>query len=69
MHDRALSRRDRAGSSRAALIEDDRGAVMVEYVVILGLVSIGVALAIVGLGPHLVASFLHARGILIAPMP
>jgi hypothetical protein len=42
---------------------------MVEYVVVLGMVAIGVAAAIAGLGPYLLSSYLHARGILIAPVP
>ena len=52
-----------------SLLVDEQGAVMVEYVVILGVVSLGVAAAIAGLGPLLLAAFERARGILIAPMP
>ena len=42
---------------------------MAEYVVLLGAVSLGVAAAIAGLGPVLLASFQRARGILMAPIP
>lgn len=51
------------------LPSDTQGAVMAEYVVLLGVVAIGVAVAIAGLGPLLWASYERARGILIAPIP
>ncbi len=42
---------------------------MVEYVVLLGVVAVGLAAAIAGLGPVLLAAFERARGIIIAPLP
>lgn len=56
-------------SRKRSLFRDESGAVMVEYVVVLGMVGIGLAAAIAGLGPYLLSSYLHARGILIAPVP
>lgn len=52
-----------------SLWADRSGAAMVEYVVLLGVVSIAVAAAIVGLGPLLLAGYERAKGILIAPFP
>ena len=42
---------------------------MSEYVILLGVVCLTVAIALAGLGPGLVASFQRARAILIAPFP
>lgn len=42
---------------------------MVEYIVLLGAVSLGVSAAIAALGPSLLASYQRARGIIIAPFP
>lgn len=52
-----------------SLWSDTSGAAMVEYIVLLGVVSIAIAAAIAGLGPTLLASYERARGILIAPIP
>lgn len=46
-----------------------RGAVMVEYVVIVGVVSLGVATAIAGLGPTLLAEYQRSRALLAMPFP
>ncbi len=51
------------------MFRDEQGAVMVEYVVVLGVAAVGIAAAIAGLGPVLLAAYERARGILIAPMP
>ncbi len=51
------------------LTPDDRGAVMTEYVVILGTVSIGLAVAVFGLGPAIVDGYARARGIVLMPYP
>ncbi len=48
---------------------DSRGAVMTEYVVLLGVCSIAIAAAIMGLGPRLVANYERSQGILLAPFP
>ena len=50
-------------------LTDERGAVMSEYVLLLGAVGLGVAAALVGLGPPLLASFQRSRATLIAPYP
>lgn len=63
---------DRAACLRPlgrSLWSDTSGAAMVEYIVLLGVVSIAVAAAIAGLGPTLLADYERARGILIAPIP
>jgi Flp pilus assembly pilin Flp len=62
----------REGSSesrRRSLRSDRRGAVAVEYVVLLGVCAIGAAAAIVGLGPSLVANYETSQGILLSPFP
>jgi Flp pilus assembly pilin Flp len=53
----------------ARLVRDERGAVMSEYVVLLGAAGLVIAAAIAGLGPSLVASYDRARSILVSPMP
>lgn len=47
----------------------EQGSAMVEYVILLGVVVIVVAVAIAGLGPVLLASYERARGILVSPIP
>lgn len=51
------------------LVDDRRGAVMVEYVVLLGVCAIGAAAAVVGWGPALVANYEYSQGILLSPFP
>lgn len=51
------------------LSRDERGAVMTEYVVLVGVVGLGIAAAIAGMGPTLLAGYERARGILICPIP
>jgi Flp pilus assembly pilin Flp len=53
----------------ASLLRDRRGAIMVEYVVLLGVCAIGAAAAIVGWGPALVANYETSQGILLSPFP
>ncbi len=48
---------------------DRRGAVSVEYVVVLATVGMAVAFAIVGFGPALVQSFSFTRALIISPTP
>ncbi len=48
---------------------NQRGAVTVEYVVLIATVGLGLAFAVAFLGPHLVGSYVHARDTLIWPMP
>lgn len=47
----------------------EEGAVMSEYVVLVGVVSLALAASIAALGPVLFASYERARGILICPIP
>lgn len=51
------------------LLRDTRGAVMSEYVVLVGTVSLTVSVAIAALGPPLVRSFEDTRDILLLPFP
>lgn len=59
----------RTSSSLLAFIRDSRGAVMTEYVVLLGTVCIAFAAAILGLGPSLVANFERSQGVILSPFP
>ncbi|HMR76203.1 MAG TPA: hypothetical protein PKD61_13850 [Polyangiaceae bacterium] len=51
------------------MLRDGRGAVMTEYVVLLGVVCIAVSAAIIGLGPKLVGNYERSQGILLSPFP
>lgn len=53
----------------ANLRADTRGTATVEYAIALSLVSVGAALAVIALGPHLLELFLWQRSILLSPMP
>ncbi|HMI90362.1 MAG TPA: Flp family type IVb pilin [Polyangiales bacterium] len=55
--------------SRARSYRDQRGAVMVEYAVVLSLVSLGAALAVIALGTQLLELYRAQQAILLAPMP
>ncbi len=46
-----------------------RGAVTVEYVVLLSTVAVGLALAVVGLGVPLVRAYLEQTAVLALPVP
>jgi Flp pilus assembly pilin Flp len=59
------NRRRRLGS----LAKNGRGAIMTEYVVLLGTVCIGFAAAILGLGPSLVANYERSQAIILSPFP
>jgi hypothetical protein len=48
---------------------DRRGAVRVESVVIIGTVMIGFSIAIVALGPSLVANYERSQGVILSPFP
>ena len=56
-------------SLRARLQKDSRGAVMTEYVVIVGTVSVVIAGALAAVGPLLLASYERSRSILVSPFP
>lgn len=50
------------------LIDDEVGMASVEYVLVLGLVALGTALAVIGLGPVLVAKLRFVRAWLLLPI-
>lgn len=52
-----------------ALDADRSGAVMSEYVVLVGVVGLVVATAIAGIGPQLLSSYERSRGIVMSPLP
>jgi Flp pilus assembly pilin Flp len=51
------------------LARDARGAVMTEYVVLVGVVGLAVVGALVAIGPELVEGYAHARSVIAAPFP
>jgi len=53
----------------AQLLRDQRGTVLVEYAVVLSLVSLGAALAVIALGAQLLELYRAQQAILLAPMP
>lgn len=59
----------RLGRSARALARDARGGASLEYVITLGLVSVGAALATAALGQRLLELYLHQRAILLSPIP
>jgi Flp pilus assembly pilin Flp len=62
--------RDAGGLSRAkSLYSDTRGAVLVEYAVLVGAVAIAGSIALVTVGLALVHSFDFVRGVLLCPIP
>lgn len=48
---------------------DDRGTVLVEYVVVLTLVAVLAVGAVVALGPMLLGLFQYQHGLLLLPFP
>jgi Flp pilus assembly pilin Flp len=51
------------------LRRSDRGAVLVEYTAVFGFVSIGLALAIVKLGPTLLTAWDSTRAVILSNKP
>jgi Flp pilus assembly pilin Flp len=51
------------------VLTDRRGAMMSEYVILVGVVGIVVATAIAGAGPQLLAGYERSRGIVMCPLP
>jgi Flp pilus assembly pilin Flp len=49
------------------LASDTRGAISTEYLVLVGAVALGVSVALMGLGPTLVASYEQTRSIIASP--
>ena len=64
-----LSMNPPATNGASPLLRDTRGAVMSEYVVLVGTVSLTVAVAVAALGPPLVRGFEDTRDILLLPFP
>ncbi len=56
-----------AGARR--LLRDRRGAVMAEYVLLLGTVCMAWAAATLALGPSLIAGYERSQGVLLSPFP
>jgi Flp pilus assembly pilin Flp len=52
-----------------SLASDRRGAIATEYVTLLGLCAIAIAVAVVGWGPPLVRSYSRTRAVMVAPTP
>jgi hypothetical protein len=57
-----------AGVARG-FVADRRGAVSLEYVIVLATTGMVVAFALVAWGPPLVQSFTFARALVISPVP
>ena len=55
--------------AEAPLLRDRRGAIMVEYLVVITTVTIGFAIAILALGPFLVADFERSQAMILSPFP
>jgi hypothetical protein len=53
----------------AAPFRDARGTVLVEYVIVLSLVSVGASLAVIALGALLLDLFRYQQCILVLPFP
>ncbi len=62
-----MSRAKIRGSSKRG--RSRRGAVTVEYVILLSTVTIVMSAALVGWGPPLLRSYARTRAMLIAPVP
>jgi Flp pilus assembly pilin Flp len=57
------------GDSPQSLHDDERGVVMVEYVVLVGTVMLGLAAALAALGPEVLGAYERTRAMLYAPFP
>ncbi|MCB9579781.1 MAG: hypothetical protein H6717_22335 [Polyangiaceae bacterium] len=66
-----MSPRERRAPRQVArrFMADRRGAIMAEYVVLLSTVTIAWAVAILALGPSLIAGYERSQGILLSPFP
>ncbi len=51
------------------LLRDERGALILEYTVLIGVVAISSSIAFVGMGVALVKNFEFVRGLLLTPFP
>lgn len=58
-----------ASAAAQCLYPDTRGAVMVEYVILIGTMAIAGALGLVAIGLALVESFVFVRGLLLSGVP
>jgi Flp pilus assembly pilin Flp len=55
--------------SVARVVRDQRGAVFIEYAIVLALLSLGGSLAVIVLGSRLLELYRAQQAILLAPMP
>jgi Flp pilus assembly pilin Flp len=51
------------------LLRDERGALILEYTILIGVVAISSSIAFVGMGVALVKNFEFVRGLLLTPFP
>ncbi|MFW5875978.1 MAG: hypothetical protein ACOCXM_04520 [Myxococcota bacterium] len=58
-----------SGSPRGDLLRHEGGAVQVEYVVLLSLVTLGAALAVAALGVPLLSLHHYMQTLLLVPIP
>jgi Flp pilus assembly pilin Flp len=52
-----------------AFVHDARGVAMVEYVIVLALISLGASLAVIALGSLLLELYLFQHSLLLQPFP
>lgn len=50
-------------------LRDERGVVMLEYAILVGVIGISASVAFVGLGVAFVRNFAFVRGLLLTPFP
>jgi Flp pilus assembly pilin Flp len=50
-------------------LRDERGAIVTEYVALVGLVGLSLILALVAIGPTLVEGYQYTRNIVASPFP
>ena len=58
-----------AKGARSRLRRDQRGAIMVEYLVVISTVTIGFAIAVLAIGPYLVADYERSQAAILSPFP
>jgi Flp pilus assembly pilin Flp len=56
-------------TGRARWVQDRSGAVMSEYVILVGVVGLVIVTALVGAGPELLSAYERSRGIMMSPLP
>lgn len=51
------------------LLRDTRGAILTEYVAVVGLVALGFVATMIAMGPKLVESYQRTRNMVASPFP